>query len=92
MVGALLVPIAFNEATRFLPQFGPAGLIDALQWIVIGLLALIFLWFWPRGIIPERRRRFALPAGFTESAATAQSRNDAVLSAPTLVTQGEESR
>jgi branched-chain amino acid transport system permease protein len=58
MVGALLVPVAFLEATRFLPQFGPPGLIDALQWIVVGALALIFLWFWPRGVIPERRRRF----------------------------------
>ena len=58
MLGALLVPVAFNEATRYLPQFGRPGLIDALQWIVIGLLALVFLWFWPRGVIPERRRRF----------------------------------
>jgi branched-chain amino acid transport system permease protein len=59
MVGALLVPVAFNEATRYLPQIGRPGLIDALQWIVIGLLGLVFLWFWPRGIVPERRRRFA---------------------------------
>ncbi|HEY2770814.1 MAG TPA: branched-chain amino acid ABC transporter permease [Solirubrobacteraceae bacterium] len=58
MLGALLVPVAFNEATRYLPQIGRPGLIDALQWIVIGLLALAFLWFWPRGIIPERRRRY----------------------------------
>jgi branched-chain amino acid transport system permease protein len=58
MLGALLVPVAFNEATRFIPQFGRPGLVDALQWIVIGVLALAFLWFWPRGIIPERRRRF----------------------------------
>lgn len=58
MVGALLVPVGFNEATRYLPTIGRPGLIDALQWIVIGLLALTFLWFWPRGIIPERRRRF----------------------------------
>jgi branched-chain amino acid transport system permease protein len=57
MLGALLVPVAFNEATRYLPQIGRPGLIDALQWMVIGLLALAFLWFWPRGIIPERRRR-----------------------------------
>jgi branched-chain amino acid transport system permease protein len=59
MLGALLVPVAFNEATRYLPQIGRPGLIDALQWIVIGLLALFFLWFWPQGILPERRRRFA---------------------------------
>jgi branched-chain amino acid transport system permease protein len=62
MVGALLVPVAFLEATRFLPQFGPPGLIDALQWIIVGALALIFLWFWPRGVIPERRRRFPAAA------------------------------
>jgi branched-chain amino acid transport system permease protein len=58
MVGALLVPVAFLEATRFIPQFGPPGFIDALQWIIVGVLALVFLWFWPRGVIPERRRRF----------------------------------
>jgi branched-chain amino acid transport system permease protein len=57
-VGALLVPVAFLEATRFIPQFGPPGFIDALQWMVVGALALVFLWFWPRGLIPERRRRF----------------------------------
>jgi hypothetical protein len=26
---------------------------------LIGLLGLIFVYYWPRGIIPERRRRFA---------------------------------
>lgn len=62
MLGALLVPVAFNEITRYLPQIGRPGLIDALQWIVIGLLALFFLWFWPRGVIPERRRRVARQA------------------------------
>jgi len=57
-VGALLVPIGFLEATRFLPAFGRPGLVDALEWITVGALALLFLWFWPRGLIPERRRRF----------------------------------
>jgi branched-chain amino acid transport system permease protein len=81
MVGALLVPVAFNEATRYLPQIGRPGLIDALQWIVIGLLALVFLWFWPRGVIPERRRRFAREAG--EPTAAPEARAD-----PTYVTGG----
>jgi branched-chain amino acid transport system permease protein len=58
-LGALLVPVGFNEATRYLPAIGRPGLIDALQWVVIGGLTLLFLWFWPRGIVPERRRRFA---------------------------------
>jgi branched-chain amino acid transport system permease protein len=61
IMGALLVPVAFNEATRYIPTIGRPGLVDALQWVVIGLLALVFLWFWPQGVIPERRRRFARP-------------------------------
>ncbi len=56
-VGALLVPIGFLEATRYLPSIGHPGLIEALQWVAVGVLALVFLWFWPRGVIPERRRR-----------------------------------
>jgi branched-chain amino acid transport system permease protein len=60
-LGALLVPVAFLEATRFLPQFGPPGLIDALQWIAVGLLTLVFLWFRPRGLLPERRRIIQVP-------------------------------
>jgi branched-chain amino acid transport system permease protein len=74
MLGALLVPVAFNELTRYLPQIGRAGLIDALQWIVIGLLALLFLWFWPRGVIPERRRRFKGAASEAPPAAPADRR------------------
>jgi branched-chain amino acid transport system permease protein len=62
VLGALLVPIAFVEGTRFLPAIGYPGLIDSLDWVVIGLLLLAFLWFRPRGILPERRRVFpALP-------------------------------
>jgi branched-chain amino acid transport system permease protein len=67
-LGALLVPVGFLEATRFLPQkfdlFGHhfalfSGLIEALQWVVVGLLILGFLWFRPQGILPERPGRFA---------------------------------
>jgi ABC-type branched-subunit amino acid transport system permease subunit len=61
-LGALLVPVVFLEATRFLPPIGYPGLMDALQWVAVGLLAMLFLWVWPRGVIPERRRRFRRPA------------------------------
>ena len=40
-LGALLVPVVFLEASRFLPQFGPPGLSDALQWVAVGLLTLV---------------------------------------------------
>jgi branched-chain amino acid transport system permease protein len=58
-VGALLVPVGFLEGSRFLPDIGPLGLNAALQWIAVGTLALLFLWFWPRGVFPEARRRFS---------------------------------
>jgi len=58
VLGAILVPIAFQEATRFVPNFGYPGMVDSLQWVMIGLLMLAFLWFRPRGLLPERRRTF----------------------------------
>jgi ABC-type branched-subunit amino acid transport system permease subunit len=57
-VGALLVPIGFLESTRFLPNIGQPGFVDALEWIAVGVLALLVLWFFPRGVIPERKRRY----------------------------------
>ncbi|HVB52960.1 MAG TPA: branched-chain amino acid ABC transporter ATP-binding protein/permease [Candidatus Acidoferrales bacterium] len=58
ILGAVLVPLGFEEATRFIPSsLGYPGLIPALQWVAIGLLIVGFLWFRPQGIIPEPRRR-----------------------------------
>jgi branched-chain amino acid transport system permease protein len=62
VLGALLVPVGFEEATRYIPPFGPPGLIPALEWVCIGGLILGFLWFRPRGVVPERRRVFRLAA------------------------------
>lgn len=57
--GAVLVPVLLAEATRFIPYVGRPGFIDAVQWIVLGILILAFLWFRPQGVFPERRRRFS---------------------------------
>lgn len=69
VLGAVMVPVVFTQGTAFIPQFGSPQLVPALQWIVTGLLVLIFIYFWPRGIIPERRRRFSVignaPRGLT---------------------------
>ena len=71
VLGAILVPVGFEEVTRYIPsQFtlGPlsvtpqVGFVPALQWVCIGLLILGFLWFRPQGVSPEPRRVF--PAGF----------------------------
>ncbi|MGH2908731.1 MAG: branched-chain amino acid ABC transporter permease, partial [Solirubrobacteraceae bacterium] len=51
ILGAILVPVAFEEATRYIPPVnGNPNLVPALQWVVIGLLILTFLWFRPQGI------------------------------------------
>jgi branched-chain amino acid transport system permease protein len=57
VVGALLVPILIVEGTRFLPEIGYPGLTASLDWVVMGLVLLGFLWWRPRGLVPERRRR-----------------------------------
>jgi branched-chain amino acid transport system permease protein len=64
VLGALVVPLAFEEATRYIPPIpSDPNLIPALQWVIIGLLIIGFLWFRPQGIIPERRRRIATREG-----------------------------
>ena len=58
-LGALLVPVGFQEATRFLPQtFLTPDLLAALRNIIVGILLILVLWFRPQGIIPERKARF----------------------------------
>lgn len=64
ILGALLVPVGFEEVTRLLnsnpniANLGPPNLMSALQWVAIGLLILGFLWFRPQGVRPEPRRVF----------------------------------
>ena len=60
ILGALLVPLGFEEVTRLLGRMNvaPPNLIPALEWVCIGLLILGFLWFRPKGVVPEQRRVF----------------------------------
>jgi branched-chain amino acid transport system permease protein len=57
ILGALLVPVGFEEVTRLLTRLniGPPNLIPALEWVLIGLFILGFLWFRPEGVRPEPR-------------------------------------
>jgi branched-chain amino acid transport system permease protein len=56
ILGAVLVPVGFEEITRYLPPVGNPELVPALEWVSIGLLIVLFLWFRPDGILPEKRR------------------------------------
>jgi ABC-type branched-subunit amino acid transport system permease subunit len=58
-LGALLVPVLFQEVTRFLPQVSSnPDLIPAMRNIIVGTLLILVLWFRPQGIIPEKKWRF----------------------------------
>jgi branched-chain amino acid transport system permease protein len=61
ILGALLVPLGFEEVTRILGRMniGPPNLIPAVEWVLIGLFIMGFLWFRPEGVRPESRRVFA---------------------------------
>src|SRR5450755_3781022 len=62
VLGAILVPVGFEEITRFITNNNP-NLPPSLQWVAIGLLIAIFLWVRPQGVLPERRR--VIPAAET---------------------------
>jgi len=68
ILGALLVPVGFEEVTRYIPQdftLGPlhitpqVGFVPALQWVLIGALIIGFLWFRPEGVRPEPRHVYS---------------------------------
>jgi branched-chain amino acid transport system permease protein len=71
ILGAILVPVGFEEITRYIPTSNnlPPNLIPSLQWVAIGLLIVLFLWFRPQGILPERKR--IIPNGPATSRAPA---------------------
>jgi len=70
VLGAILVPVGFEEITRFIPSSNnlPPNLVPSLEWVAIGLLIVVFLWFRPQGILPERKRVIAAPVTGTPTA------------------------
>jgi ABC-type branched-subunit amino acid transport system permease subunit len=61
VAGAILVPVLFLEGARFLPVVVNATFIDGMQWVAIGLVSLVFLWFRPKGIFPEKKQLLDSP-------------------------------
>jgi branched-chain amino acid transport system permease protein len=65
VLGAVIVPVGFEESTRLISNANPSlppNLLPSLQWVAIGLLIALFLWFRPQGVLPERKRVIALPS------------------------------
>jgi len=60
LVGALIVQFIYNS-TRFLTAAVPldADTLGSLRMIVIGVLIILVIHYLPRGLVPERPRRYA---------------------------------
>lgn len=80
-LGAVLLPVLFAQAPQFFPTI-TTNLVaeDAFQWIVIGLLAIVFMWFRPQGAVPERVHRMDVSRflGRTRAAGTSASESELV--------------
>ena len=75
VLGTLLVQVIFLQVPTFLPEVGYTGLIDALQWVLIGILWLACLALRPRGLLPERRYRAGpVPCGHLRARACERPR------------------
>ncbi|HVB05922.1 MAG TPA: branched-chain amino acid ABC transporter permease [Acidimicrobiales bacterium] len=70
-VGTLATFILVGQGTSFLPGFSNnPELSYAIQWIIYGVALVAFLWFRPRGLIPEQKskwRRAPAPLGLARS-------------------------
>ncbi|MGC2003924.1 ATP-binding cassette domain-containing protein [Trebonia sp.] len=75
ILGAVLVPVGFEEVTRYIPTSNslPPNLIPSLEWVAIGLLIVVFLWVRPQGILPERKRVIRAGAAASPPSAAAPS-------------------
>ena len=70
VVGAIIVPVGFEESTRLIANANPSlppNLLPSLQWVAIGLLVALFLWFRPQGLLPERKRVIVLPSSAAQA-------------------------
>jgi branched-chain amino acid transport system permease protein len=91
VLGAVLVPVGFEESTRLITNANPSlppNLLPSVQWVAIGLLIALFLWFRPQGILPERKRLIALPARAGNTGAASGGRT-AAAGAPLAAAQAQ---
>ncbi len=65
VVGTALVPVLILQGVQFLPTIAnKPGLVEDFGWMILGILTIVFIFFRPQGIVPERRPKFpGLAAG-----------------------------
>jgi branched-chain amino acid transport system permease protein len=58
-IGTFVIAILLLQGVQFLPQIAfRIGLREDLGWIVLGTVTILFIWFRPQGILPERRPKY----------------------------------
>lgn len=73
--GVFLISVVIGQGSTYLPSFGPSPVfVASMQWVVIGLATLAFLWFRPSGVFPERIRRLGRRAAGLRADAGARLR------------------
>src|SRR5579863_4807668 len=69
VLGVLIMIVLVQESTRFLPDVpGNPNVVPALREIVIGAVLVLFIRYWPQGLLPERRYIDRLPNDRVEPA------------------------
>ncbi len=69
MLGTALVPVLIQQGAQYLPAVaGHPGLAEDMSWVVLGVMIVIFIWFRPQGVIPERRPRYRRLLGLAGAA------------------------
>lgn len=64
-LGAAVVTVGVQQAVQYLPIGSDPTVLAAVEWIITGVITLVFIWFRPQGLIPERKRRFRLTSRLT---------------------------
>ncbi len=63
VLGVVIMIVLIQESTRFLPDVpGQPNVVPALREIVIGTVLVLFIRYWPQGLLPERRYIDRLPS------------------------------
>jgi branched-chain amino acid transport system permease protein len=90
VLGVVMIFMVIPEVTRFLPDVqGHPNVVPSLRLITIGLLLVLFLFFRPQGLIPERRFHYHLPHLHPEPGAGVPPDEVSVTSEPQPAVRGE---
>jgi ABC-type branched-subunit amino acid transport system permease subunit len=62
-LGAAVVAVGVQQAVQYLPIGSDPTVLASVEWIITGVVTLVFIWFRPQGLIPERKRHFRMLPG-----------------------------